>query len=231
MNKRSTNWKKYTVEFLTFFLGITLAFALDNWNDNRNERESEKKILVEIKNGLQLDLSDVKGNIGGHKNGIKACDYFRNLLDNKEVAKDSLRMYNSALLRDFISIQNKSGYESLKSNGLKLIENDSLRFKIITLYDFYYEILEKVEENYSEMQFYRNYYQPITNMLAENLVFDIHGRLIDITQPINLSSIERNKFLSHLMNIEKNRQFVLYQYLEIETAITELIDDIDKELN
>jgi len=231
MNKAKFRWKKYAFEFLTFFFGITLAFALDHWNDTRNDRESEKKILTEIKNGLELDLFDVKGNIRGHKRGIQACHYFRRLINNKRVSKDSLDMYDYSLLRDYISIQNKSGYESLKSNGLKLVENDSLRFEIITLYDFHYEILEKLEENYSEMQFYENYYSSITNILAKNMIFDSNGKLIDITQPIHISDIERNQTFSHLKNIERNREFVLQQYYSVEKSIASLIERINDELN
>ena len=224
------NLKKYTFEFLSIFIGISLAFALDHWNENRNERESEKKILIEIRNGLELDLVDVKGNIRGHKLGIKACDYFRNLIDNKEVKKDSLDVYNFILLRSFISIQNKSGYESLKSNGLKLVQNDSLRFEIISLYDFYYEILEKIEENYSEMQFYPNHYSAINTLFSDNMLFDSKGRLIEIVQPIELSKKEKNSFLNRLMSIEKNREYILKQYFEIESKIIELVNNIESEL-
>jgi len=231
MKNRTSNWKKYAFEFLSIFIGISLAFALDNWNENRNERESERKILIEIKNGLQLDLNDAKGNAGGHKIGIRACNYFRKLINNEKVSIDSLETYNFILLRNFISIQNKSGYESLKSNGLQLVQNDSLRFQIISLYDFYYEILEKLEENYSEMQFFANHFQSISHMLSENMVFDANGRLINITQPLKLSNAEKNRFLNQLMSIKRNRDYVLQIYVEVEEKIIELIKNIDREIN
>ena len=52
---------------------------------------------------------------------------------------------------DYISIQNISGYETLKSNGLELIRDDSLRFEIITLYEYDYSILKKFEEEYENI--------------------------------------------------------------------------------
>ena len=60
---------------------------------------------------------------------------------NKKVNSDSLMTYYRDLTRDFISIQNTAGYETLKSRGLELIKNDSLRLQIITLYEYNYKIL------------------------------------------------------------------------------------------
>ena len=52
------NWKKYTFEFLSIFIAVSSAFALNNWNDNRRDRNAERKILEEIYNGLEKDLDD-----------------------------------------------------------------------------------------------------------------------------------------------------------------------------
>ena len=59
--KKKPNWHQYLFEFLSIFVGITLAFALNNWNEDRRDGLSETKILQEVKNGLQLDLHDIKG--------------------------------------------------------------------------------------------------------------------------------------------------------------------------
>ncbi len=128
MNNKSFDWRKYLLEFLVIFIGITLAFALDRWNENRKEIRSESKILAEMKHGLTLDLQDVNENLKGHHAGIRSCDYFRSLINNEPVKNDSLHFYYFMLWRDFISIQNKTGYESLKAKGLESIRNDSLRF-------------------------------------------------------------------------------------------------------
>ncbi|MEM6966668.1 MAG: hypothetical protein AAF573_18030, partial [Bacteroidota bacterium] len=179
INSSTSPWKQYLFEFLSIFIGISLAFALQQWNDHRINRYSELEILTEMKVGLELDLSDVKDNQNGHQMGIKYCDYFRDIIDNRPFSKDTLYMAYFTLWRDFISVQNKSGYETLKSKGLELIQNDSLSFDIIKLYDFYYEILEKLEEQYSENQFNDNYFHPMNDLLAEYYVFDENGNLVD----------------------------------------------------
>lgn len=225
-----SSWKRYFFEFLSVFIGVTMAFALNKWNDDRKDNRSTEKILMEIRNGLELDLQDLKINQYGHNIGIHACDYFHQLINNQAVATDSIANQYRSLLRDYVSIQDRSGYESLKSKGLEFIHNDSLRLKIITLYDFDYEVIEKLEENYSEMQFNENYFMPINDLIADNFVFDEHGEFVNIKRPFQLSKIEKNKLSMYLWRIKSNRNFMKKTYVDTEKKVTELIELIDKEI-
>ncbi|MFT4761595.1 MAG: hypothetical protein ACI9XO_000415 [Paraglaciecola sp.] len=128
MKKR--NYKNYALEFLSIFIPV-VAFALDNWNDNRRNHHAEIKILIEIKNGLEKDIEDVRVNIRGHERGLEASRYFSQLINHDSIEIDSFPQRYFTLTRDFITILNKSGYEYLQSKGLNLLTNDSLRYKII----------------------------------------------------------------------------------------------------
>lgn len=46
------NWTKYGFKFLSIFIAVISAFALNNWNENKRDAHSEHKILIEISNGL-----------------------------------------------------------------------------------------------------------------------------------------------------------------------------------
>jgi len=115
------NWKKRGFEFLSIFIAVISAFALNNWNEDRRDDNSGSKILIEIANGLEKDIEDINLNIVGHEYGISACVYFRDLLADKQINSDSL-MYHYLIDKRFVSIQNVAGYETLKSQGLELIK-------------------------------------------------------------------------------------------------------------
>ena len=227
---KNQNWKKYTLEFLSIFIAVISAFALNNWNDNRRDNKAESKILSEILNGLEKDLNDVKENIGGHEQGIKACEFWRRVFTNKESDLDTLQYYYYMLTRDFISIQNTSGYETLKSKGLELIKNDALRTEIISLYEYDYKTLLKLEEGYSELQFQENYFQEINRLIAPQFEYDLKGNIIGIDLPIDITKSERNILLSYLWKIQVNRKFILQHYGEVEEKIDKLSVEIKKEL-
>lgn len=224
------NWKKYSFEFLSIFIAVISAFALNNWNENRKDSISENKILIEIANGLEKDLEDIKTNVAGHNSGIYACKYFRKAFAGNSITTDSLMLNLSKLTRDYISIQNIAGYETLKSKGLELIKNDSLRLKIISLYEYDYNTLRKFEEEYYEMQFYQNYFNEINKELASNLKIDKHGMIVGTNSPLKIKSSERNNLLLYLLKIEFNRNFILKYYSQIEKKIKNLRKIINKEI-
>ena len=111
---KNNNLTKYFFEFLSIFIAVVSAFALANWNDNRNSRDSEQKILVEIMNSLQIDFKDFQNNIEGNKLSLIADSVFRGLLNGEEISQGSIALNYTLLFRDYIPIVNKSAYESLK---------------------------------------------------------------------------------------------------------------------
>lgn len=119
-------------------------------------------------------------------------------------------------------MQNTAGYETLKSKGLELIDDDSLRLKIISLYEYDYSTLRKLEEEYAPMQFHENYSKEITKALAPNFSVDGAGNLIGIDIPLKIPEIKRNELLIYLINIQTDRTFALQFYSEIEKKISDV---------
>ncbi len=176
---------------------------------------------------MEYDINDFRLNIAGHQRGPGAVNYFRRYLTNQEVEGDSVGYKLRRLLASYISIQNNSGYEVLKSKGLELIEDDSLRLQIISLLDMQYEILIKLEEEDSESQFHENYYISFIDILAEYIVFDDEGKIKDITAPINISKKDRNTLMSHLRYIELIKGNLISNYKGVETDALKLINKLD----
>ena len=225
------SWKKYGFEFLSIFVAVVLAFSLDNWNQNRRETHLENKILTEIANGLEKDIDDLRLNVRGHKQGVSACNFFRKALAGEKVSTDSLMAHYLNLTRDFISIQNVAGYETLKSKGLELLENDSLRLQIIALYEYDYNSLRKLEEEYSELQFQKSYFKEINQGLAPSFQFDANQKIIGIDIPLTISDNEKKILLLYLWKIQFNRNFILSYYTGVEKKITQVHENIRSELN
>lgn len=221
---------KYLIELLIVFVGVYLAFGLSNLNDQEKRNLSETKILTEISNGLLLDLEDLEENLQGHRLGIRINDIFVNLVQGNMINLDTFGAYYSELSRDYISIQNQSGYESLKSVGLDIIEDDELRYDIIRLYDFYYEIIVKLEENYAENQFFENYFQHIHEIIGPYMTYSPNGNLTGIELPLMLPQKEKRLVLGLLWRMKRNRKFTIANYELVREQIHLLIGHIDKEL-
>ncbi|MEM8585171.1 MAG: hypothetical protein AAGF87_12915 [Bacteroidota bacterium] len=219
-------WTKYGFEFLSIFVAVVLAFALNNWNDNRRDRIAESKILTEIYKGLEKDILDIDQNISGHSQGIAASRYFTRYLNGEPVDFDSLGRMYVVLTRDFVCIQNNSGYENLKSRGLELIRGDSLRNAIISLYEYDFNTLRKVEEEYDELQFFDNYFPIINELLIPHIAFDAKNNPVRLEQEISLSETEQRQLRSLLGRMVFNRVFISDYYEEVKVKVEALQDQI-----
>ena len=98
-------------------------------------------------------------------------------------------------------VQNKSGYESLKSRGLETIKNDTLRSKIIDLYEVDYELARKFNEEHSEYKFMQNYFHKINDAIAPHFEYDSINHIQGIRLPIELEEKERSLLKSYLWKI------------------------------
>jgi len=219
---KNRSWKSYLLEFLSIFIAVISAFALNSWNENRRDHNAETKILSEISNGLQKDIKDIQENMMGHEWGVDACNYFVRLVQGEIVGQDSVAQHFLRLTRDFISIQNRSGYETLKSKGLEVVEDDSLRFAIISLYEYDFSTLQELEEEYAEMQFYESHFSTLNTLLSPHFVFNKDGQLVSIDLPLQLTSSQKNDLLSRLFKIELNRTFILRFYSGIEEKVKKI---------
>lgn len=186
--------------------------------------------MAEINNGLSLDLQDIDGNTSSHRQSIKACRYFRSLLQNEPVKQDSLGFHYIMLVRDYTSIMNLSGYQSLKSKGLEIISNDSIRLQILALYDYWYQIMYKLEETAAEMQVFQTYFYPINDMLNPYFEWDELGNLIAIQHPVPLSEAEKKELLSYLWRIEINHLYKLQRYQSLMEEVESLQQAIENQI-
>lgn len=222
-------YSRYAVgEIVLVVIGILIALQINNWNEDRKEHIIQNKILVEISNGLRQDLIDIKDNMNAHRAGLKACEYYNGIFTHKQVHADSINYYYLYLTRGYISIQNKSGYESLKSRGLELIKDDSLRNDIIKLYEQDYPFIMKLEEQDPEGNFHDSYFNEINNQISPNLIFNKNGEIESIQLPLHVTENEQKKILSYLWKIKNDRLFILSIYSKIQENLLRLQSNIER---
>lgn len=224
--KRDSTFYYFILEIFSIFLGVTIAFLANHWNEVRKDRITEQKILAELKVELITDLSDVQNNINGHKMGLKAVNLFQRYCSGREVNRDSLGLFYERLHRDYLSITNTTAYETLKSKGLEIITNEELRNDIVRLYDFEYEILEKLEEQYRPAQFHQNYFTILNKHFKNHM--KVEGGRIIFTKPYGQKP--DTEIMMIFREIGNWRNFLSASYEQAQQSIVDLTKQIDAEL-
>ena len=211
--KGNNRWEIYIIEFLSVFLAVILAFLLNSWRSDQKDEVTRDKILLEISQGLEKDLQDMQENMNAHKEAINSCSFWRDVIFDRPYQQDKVQMHMRNIFSDYFVLENKSGYETLKSKGLQVIDDDELRNSIINVYEYDFVSLKVLEEEYKENQYLENYFKPFLDIMAPFLQYsEEDGSLERIKATLNLSDEEKNKLLTYIFKIESNRKFSLSIY-------------------
>ncbi|MCE7990687.1 MAG: hypothetical protein HEP71_01850 [Roseivirga sp.] len=233
MSKRAKiSWRSFFLEILSIFIGITVAFSLDNWNQKRLQKIDEIKMLKELRNGLQSTLDDMESNSEGHASSIHSGIQLVKFINGELLSTDSVANYYTDALVDYTFTPNTGAYETLKSRGVHLISNDSIRLAIVNLYDFTFKAMVRLEEGEGAYKFYQNY-SPLLNKRMSGMKpsYYVNKRLKRIDYPTNYSKRQDHEFMLLTENMNHSRVVMLNFYKREEIRVKKLIEDIQKELS
>lgn len=126
-------------EIVLVVIGILIALQINNWNENRKELILELQMLKNLEKDLEENVSRIKSMIFTDSTILAQNKILLSLLeDEKSVFHDSLQYYFGDINRYGAFFPQKMTYETLKSKGLGIIKNDSLKNKITILFDDMY---------------------------------------------------------------------------------------------
>ena len=227
MEKNKTGkYFKYAIgEIVLVVIGILIALQINNWNDIKKQRQKEVVYLTELKKGLENDL------IGEfipaiHKYKIvlerhKKLEYFYN--NTETFSNDSLTKYfRTCFMPECDFVFNTAAFENIKSTGIDIISNDSIRSKISSLHSYSYPNIREVNQNY--IRYYDQQISPI--------VFDNINLNNDTLTPSELDFLKNSIQISNrLRHLQGRRSFLhIKLLLPIQQIVESLINDIDLEL-
>lgn len=129
------------------------------------------------------------------------------------------------------TLSNISAYESLKSRGLEIVTNDSLRLKITKLYEFdYYNTIDF--ETKDDHAFQYHILLPEVTKAFNILEFDVsRGLPAGSAVPVNKELLMSNYSLKNALMINYTlRKYMTDIYLDLKRDIIQVIEQIDQEL-
>lgn len=146
------NWKYALGEIALIFIGISLAIAVQNWNEERKENIQLRGYLSAIQKNLQSDTVAIRSKDQRYKTNQKmATAYLRNLFVD-QYPFDTLALALNAIAEEYLSID-QSGFEALKSSGyISKLQGLQIEEKLFQYYSFYNKVYEeeKSQNNFIE---------------------------------------------------------------------------------
>lgn len=220
---KKINWKYAFGEVFLIFIGITLAIGFQNWNEQGKQAKIERAVLQQLKIALQNDLKDVNANTATHNRGKASCQNLLQTLTSTEPINEASILKEMVQAVDYtFLVSDVSTYEYLKSVGLHIIQNDTLRRQITNLYDVVYEGIRGVEKNAKPIQKdivngFKKYYTSNANTFIP--IGNVNIAKKDNALKFDLKSLE----FSHQLMIRRYQQ-------KIKPELEKLMAMVDDEL-
>jgi Family of unknown function (DUF6090) len=223
-DNKPIKYMRYAIgEIVLVVIGILIALSINNWNEGRKGLKIEMEILEGLSDDLESNESKIMALIS-----IDSAITARNkilltlLQDSKSTYADSLQLYFGGINRYMVFFPQRMAYETLKSKGLYTLRNDSLRMKVIELYDETYLVNAHIAE--LKAQAYTR-----TNNIFNKRLFTLEN--VDYKVPNDFESLKKDKeFLNTLSHITaENKNFISYERAFLKSTILVKIE-IDREI-
>lgn len=211
-------------EIVLVVIGILIALSINNWNENRKLQNEELNLLIDVKSNLEVTLTNFKNDTLYILNTIHQLRKIEHY-----IAEDL--PYNTELDAAFEIFELwaspypiSTAYTTLKTKGLDIISNTTLRNKIVSMYEFEFVLLYN---DYDKGEW------GITNNTS--LFLAKHVRSKNSKQSARPNDFENLKnhfeFSNTISKIISIRETGLRFYKTTMIAIEDLIKLIDIELN
>jgi hypothetical protein len=219
---QSMKYLRYAIgEIVLVVIGILIALQINNWNETRKESVFEQKVLQEILTSIDQNVNYLNLGMSWNNEAINSCRIILNHFDNNIPYSDSLDHHFSTSLLWFYPSINNNAYESLKSYGLHLIKNDTIRETLGSIYEWkYMDILNQRQDEY----FYGTVSPVITDLFES---YEFRGSMI----PNNYDELKKSKKYKHILRtLISNRELQNQFWERIKNDRLKLAEMIKKEL-
>ncbi|MFC4720853.1 hypothetical protein ACFO5O_00860 [Geojedonia litorea] len=143
---KAKQYFKYAIgEILLVMVGILLALQVNNWNQNRMTKNTERDTLKNLLEEIQLDTLDIRFNLNLHLSSLENDELLFHFLNGDTSVQASSINFTEVLGNPVVAVLNTSTYSSLINNSPNLISNQRLKKKIFVHYNLVYTSIFEVE--------------------------------------------------------------------------------------
>lgn len=160
---------KYLIEIVIIIIGISLSFALNDWEKKKSAQVDYQGYLKKLQQDVRIDSLQITNDMRSYRNKIEGVDLIFNY--HEGFSEDSIALLGAAqnALSNFIQfLPNDNTFQVLTSTGdFRVFENDSLVSELFQLYGYDYDFIEMLgeEANNERVDLLKPY-------LIENIYFE-----------------------------------------------------------
>lgn len=212
--KQKIDWKNHFVGLLVVVIGITIAFMLENWRQDRAASELEQKYLISFKNDLIADSQNLDSTIAAVQNKIYLLRSVLSEMRAGNVKQVRAEEVLTDMLRNHSFYPKMATYESVKnSGGMNIISNFEIKEAIVSYYSLNDELRLKEEVFFDYLQ---NFVLPF---VYKNVEF-LSGRIVNKSA---INSFEFNNIVAGYYGLTEQNFQAYKEYKDANEKLREKI--------
>lgn len=152
---RTTALRRYLAEFVVVFVGVVLAFAVENLRQDLNERAVGDEYLAGFRQDLLADLSMLEAQYEVRREQLADASVVLEFFEGREIDPQAFfERYYVAMLKRNTRPNRATIAEVLNSGSLRLIRDAEIRTGLLDLYATYDRIAALEEHIYRDFESY-----------------------------------------------------------------------------
>ena len=211
-------------EIILVVIGILIALKINNSNEASNLKHNELILLMEMQQNLKHDSDKLNGILIANQERIRSNEMVKVSLENNVPFNDSLKYHFGNTFGNWQLTENTAAWENLKSIGLDLISNDSLRNSISYLYSSKYIYLENVEKGADDGYQWNQLYPQILKHINIDTLW-VSGT------PKNYEELIHNREFMEVIKMNLFfRNFMQNQYIDVKKNVISVLEQVDYQI-
>ncbi|MCA6075034.1 DUF6090 family protein [Fulvivirga sedimenti] len=206
---KTGSYLKYAFgEIILVVIGILIALQINLWNEDRKLKIQETKTLQNFVLSLSQDSAYHAQSTVNYEKAINSINYLIDYMEKDLPYKDTLKFHFSNMTSDWGLRYDFSTYESLMSNDINLISNESLRSDIISYYNYAGGLAASLSQRYTEViedaskAILSKHFDQMWNGRP-----DVVGEMV----PIDYEELKKDHQFKYFLKTLKNQNFWLIQ--------------------
>jgi len=212
-------------EIVLVVIGILIALSINNWNENRKMDLQEIKLLSDLHLELKKTLDEIQVGMTFNNISIDDINKIENYIKNDLPYSTELDSSFGRIPHNFAGSVNSAAYNSLKTMGIGIIQNEKLRIDIINMYDVKFLTIPD--------------YTIDENLIRSSIVFPFYAKHVMYSEnstymatPNNFNDLRNNpEFLNILRLIKRQRIRGIERFDDVLISLNKLIYDLKTELD
>ena len=220
-DNKPLKYMRYAIgEIALVVIGILIALSINNWNELKKDEIIERKLLNELIENLEFNVSNLKSILSDFKNDDESSVLIITVIEHKLNYNDTLDYhFTRSLFAKAIYSLSSVGYESMKNTGFHIVRNDQLKNEIINLF----------ESTYRKTKIFENSLPDLSDFINKHFMHAPKGWSY---KPFDFDDLVKDREFRSMINLIKaSRGVIRWSYEESLKESQGIIQLIKDELN